>query len=88
MTRVWGVVIGLSLLIGAGVTSAEEREPAQAVELSGGVLVLEDGTRLCLVENPVVERLQVERLQEGITVKLSYEVRNGEHVVTPVETAE
>jgi hypothetical protein len=30
----------------------------------------------------------VEQLREGVTVKLSYEERNGQHVVTSIEVAE
>jgi ferric-dicitrate binding protein FerR (iron transport regulator) len=78
------VAIALSVLIRVGLASADELQgKVQTVDSSNRVVVLKDGTRLWLAEDVVVKQLQ-----EGVTVKLSYEERNGKHVVTRIETAE
>jgi Protein of unknown function (DUF1344) len=86
--------IALSVLICVGPASATELRgvgPASATQLQGKVqavdasdraVVLKDGTRLSLAEDRMV------KLEDGVTVKLSYEKRDGKHVVTSIETAE
>ena len=77
------VAMALSALTGGGLASATElQENVQTVDSSDRVFVLQDGTRLSLAEGVTIE------LQEGVTVKLSYEERNGKHVVTSIESAE
>lgn len=79
--------VALLLLTSAALASAGERQgKLQKIRSSDRVIVLEDGTKLWLAEG-----LAVKNLQQGVTVKLSYEVRDGKHVVTSVtsnETAE
>jgi hypothetical protein len=53
-----------------------ERSPDQ-------VVVLDDGIRLWVAPDLIVTGLR-----DGVTVKLSYEERRGEHVVTSIESAE
>jgi Protein of unknown function (DUF1344) len=86
--------IALSVLICVGPASATELRgvgPASATQLQGKVqavdasdraVVLKDGTRLSLAEDRMV------KLEDGVTVKLSYEKRDGKHVVTSIETTE
>ena len=98
------VAIAVAVLLQAGPTAGSElrvgpTSPAElaaprpagrdgralhpAVSPPNPVVVLSDGTRLWLVEDRVVAQLR-----EGVTVKLSYEERNGHHVVTSIEAAE
>ena len=78
------VVIALSVPFCAGLASAAElKAEVKRVDSSDRVIVLKDGTRLRLAEDLIVKQLQ-----EGVTVKLSYEKRDGKHVVTSIETAE
>jgi Protein of unknown function (DUF1344) len=86
--------IALSVLLCVGPPSATELRgvgPASATQLQGKVqavdasdraVVLKDGTRLSLAEDRMV------KLEDGVTVKLSYEKRDGKHVVTSIETTE
>lgn len=77
------VAMALSALTSGGLASATEpQENGQTVDSSDRVFVLQDGTRLSLAESLTIE------LQEGVTVKLSYEERDGKHVVTSIESAE
>ena len=78
------VAIALSVLVHVGLASAADlRGQPQTVKTSDQMVVLKDGTRLWLAEDLIVKPLR-----EGVTVKLSYEERNGKHVVTRIETAE
>jgi hypothetical protein len=82
----WIVVVsvGLCLVTGMGLASAAERQAKlQVVDSWDRAVVLEDGTKLWLAEGLVVKHLR-----EGVTVKLSYEERNGKHVVTRIDPAE
>jgi len=84
MKRTAVVAIALSVLACVAPTSAGERRgTVQAVDTGDRAVVLEDGTKLWLAEGLIVKHLQ-----EGVTVKLSYEERDGKHVVTRVETAQ
>ena len=77
------VAMALWALTGGGLASATElQENAQTVSSSDRVFVLQDGTRLSLAEGLTIE------LQEGVTVKLSFEERDGRHVLTSIESAE
>jgi Protein of unknown function (DUF1344) len=70
-------------LRGVGPASATQLQgKVQAVDASDRAVVLKDGTRLSLAEDRMV------KLEDGVTVKLSYEKRDGKHVVTSIETAE
>jgi hypothetical protein len=64
--------------------SADERPaPAPLVALPDHGIVLGDGTRVWRAEGQMIMTLQ-----DGVTVKLSYEERGGQHVVTSIESAE
>jgi hypothetical protein len=87
------VAVALSALVHVGPVSAAENGRTQPIQDSAGqartvnrpdpVVVIEDGIRLWLAEDRIVAPLR-----EGVLVKLSYEERNGHHVVTRIETAE
>ena len=82
--KAWpAAAVGMALLIWVGPGFGAENQPeVPAAQASNGAFVLEDGTRVWLTEDRVVQ------LQEGATVDLSYEERNGEHVLTSIESAE
>jgi hypothetical protein len=53
------------------------------VNASDDVLVFGDGTQLRKADES-----RVEHLQEGVKVKLTYEERDGQHVVTSIDTVD
>lgn len=70
---------------GSETLGAQERDiqgTIRSVDPDGGVVVLEDGTRLTI---PASLRPHRDALKEGATVKVSYEERGGEKVVTSIE---
>jgi len=76
----------LALLLGLGVASASAEEVAgkiKSVDVTQRVVVLEDGTMIWIAEGVVIDALQ-----EGKSVKASYEEREGKKVATSVEVAE
>jgi Protein of unknown function (DUF1344) len=74
----------LALVACVGSASAGERRgTVQEVDKTDRVIRLEDGTKLWLAEGLIIRQLPV-----GVTVKLSYEERDGKHVVTRIEAAE
>jgi hypothetical protein len=78
------VALALAVLACLGIASAAERQgKVQVVNTSDRVVLLEDGTTLWLAEGLITHQLR-----EGLTVKLSYEERDGKHVVTRIDTAE
>jgi hypothetical protein len=78
------VVAAVAILVGVGPGSDATRPTEMpAANASDGTFVLDDGTRLWLAEDRAVPHLR-----EGVTVDLSYEERNGEHVLTSIESAE
>lgn len=84
MTNVAGLTMALLLCALTGVGWAAELEgKIRTVDPSDRVIVLDDGTKMWLAEG-----LTIERLQEGATVNLWYEERDGKHVVTSVEAAD
>ena len=54
----------------------------KAVDASGRVMVLDDGTRLIL---PSTARVDPEELKPGTMVKVSYQTQSGLNVVTEIE---
>jgi ferric-dicitrate binding protein FerR (iron transport regulator) len=54
----------------------------QKVDTSDRSIVLEDGTQLWLAES-----VSADELQEGATVKASYEEKDGKKVVTQIEVS-
>lgn len=71
-----------ALTNGSLAVATEPPETAPTADASACVVVLEDGTRLSLAEVLTIE------LQEGVTVKLSFDERDGRHVLTSIESAE
>ena len=82
--KAWpAAAVGMALLIWVSSGFGAENQPeVPAAQASNSAIVLDDGTRVWLTEDRVVQ------LQEGATVDLSYEERNGEHVLTSIESAE
>src|SRR5262245_53449173 len=76
------VVAILAAVIAPTAPGAPPTSPAGPPAERPDQVVLEDGTRLWAARDVIVEGLQ-----EGVTVKLSYEERGGEHVVTSIESA-
>ncbi len=54
----------------------------KSVDPDGGVVTLEDGTRLMI---PASLKVQRDALKEGATVKASYEEKGGQKIVTSIE---
>lgn len=82
LTPVVGMVLATLACVGP-VSAAERRGTPQEVATSDLIILLADGTRLWLAEGVIVKHLPV-----GVTVKLSYEKREGKHVVTSIDVAE
>ena len=78
--------IALALLLGIGVTAAWAEDltgKIQSVDITERVFVLDDGTKVW-----VAEGVQMDTLKEGVSVKASYEERDGKKVATSIEVAE
>jgi len=81
-----GLGIAMALLLVFAVSGAWAEEitgKIMSVDQTERALVLDDGTRLW-----VAEGLSVEMLREGVSVKASYEERDGKKVVTGFDIAE
>jgi len=79
-----GIVMALLLVFAVSGAGAEEiTGKIMSVDQTERALVLDDGTRLW-----VAEGLSVEMLREGVSVKASYEERDGKKVVTGFDIAE
>ena len=84
MKKVLGAV--LAMLLGLGVAGAWAEEVAgkiKSVDTAVRVIVLEDGSMIWIAEGVVMDNLQ-----EGKSVKASYEEREGKKVATSVEVSE
>jgi len=80
------LTIALALLLGLGVVSSWAEEIAgkiKSVDPAQRAVVLEDGTMIW-----VAEGVAMDNLQEGKSVKASYEERDGKKVATSVEVSE
>jgi len=81
MKRMLAGAVALSVLTCVGLASAAEVQgTVRAAEPAEYVLVLEDGTKLWRAEE-----VRVRDLREGVIVKLSYDERDGKHVVTRID---
>jgi len=81
-------VLGLALaaLLGTGIASAWAEEVSGKIKTVDAVqrmIVLEDGSVIWIAEG-----IAIETLQEGKSVKASYEEREGKKVATSVEVAD
>lgn len=73
----------LAVLLIAPVSWAAETVTGkiQAVDGTGRMIVLDDGTRLVI---PATVQVSREQLQEGATVQVTYEVSEGQNVVRSI----
>ena len=84
MKKVLGAV--LAMLLGLGVAGAWAEEVAgkiKSVDPAVRVIVLEDGSMIFIAEG-----VAMDAMQEGKSVKASYEEREGKKVATIVEVSE
>jgi uncharacterized protein DUF1344 len=80
------VTIALALLLGLGVAGAWADEVAgkiKSVDPAQRAVILEDGTMIW-----VAEGVAMDNLQEGKSVKASYEERDGKKIATSVEVSD
>ncbi|MBI1959332.1 MAG: DUF1344 domain-containing protein [Candidatus Rokubacteria bacterium] len=84
MKKVMGLALAVLLGLGVGMAAAEEISgKIQKVDVAERMFVLEDGTQLRLAEG-----LPTEGLKEGVSVRASYEERDGQKVVTGIQISE
>jgi hypothetical protein len=84
MKKVLGVALALMLGLGVAVAGAEEvAGKIKSVDTAARSIVLEDGSIIWIAEGVVMDNLQ-----EGKSVKASYEEREGKKVATSVEVSE
>jgi Cu/Ag efflux protein CusF len=77
-------IVALFLAFTAAPLWAEEVSgKIQKVDTSDRSIVLEDGTQLWLAES-----VSAEDLKEGVTVKASYEEKDGKKVVTEIQVSQ
>jgi len=83
MRIVLAVVLAAAVSFAVVTAWAEEVQgKVQTVNTAERMIVLEDGTQIW-----VAEGLPLENLKEGVTVKASYEERDGKKVATMIEIA-
>ena len=83
MRIVLAVVLAAAVSFAAIAAWAEEVQgKVQTVNAAERMIVLEDGTQIW-----VAEGLPLDNLKEGVTVKASYEERDGKKVATMIEIA-
>ncbi len=84
MRKVLGIALALLLGLGLAGASAEEVSgKIKSVDPAQRAIVLEDGTMIW-----VAEGVPMDKLQEGKSVKASYEEREGKKVATTLEVSE
>ena len=80
------LMVALALLLGLGIATSWAEEVSgkiKSVDTAQRAVVLEDGTMIW-----VAEGVAMETLQEGKSVKASYEEREGKKVATSVEVSD
>ena len=83
MRIVLAVVLAAAVSFAVVTAWAEEVQgKVQTVNAAERMIVLEDGTQIW-----VAEGLPLDNLKEGVTVKASYEERDGKKVATMIEIA-
>ena len=84
MKKVLGAVLAMLLALGvAGAWAEEVAGKIKSADPVARVIVLEDGSMIFIAEG-----VAMDNLQEGKTVKASYEEREGKKVATIVEVSE
>jgi len=84
MRKVLGAVLAMLLGLGVATVGAEEVSgKIKSVDTSVRVIVLDDGSTIWIAEGIVMDNLQ-----EGKSVKASYEEREGKKVATSVEVSD
>jgi hypothetical protein len=84
MKKVLGAT--LAMMLGLGVAGAGAEEVAgkiKSVDTAVRVIILDDGSTIWIAEG-----VAMDHLQEGKSVKASYEEREGKKVATNVEVSE
>jgi hypothetical protein len=76
------LVLVLAVAI-AGAWAADVEGKIQQINTTDRMIVLDDGTQLHLAEG-----LPMDNLREGVTVKASYEERDGKKVVTGLQVSD
>ncbi|MBI2215978.1 MAG: DUF1344 domain-containing protein [Candidatus Rokubacteria bacterium] len=82
MRRILGIIGGV-LLIASAAWAAEIEGKVKSVDTTNRVIELEDGTKVWAAEG-----LSMDKVQEGSTVKLSYEERDGKNIATTIQVSE
>ncbi|HEY7140803.1 MAG TPA: DUF1344 domain-containing protein [Methylomirabilota bacterium] len=77
------VALVLTFTAAAPVWAEEVSGKIQKVDTTDRSIVLEDGTQLWLGES-----MSADTLQEGVTVKASYEEKDGKKIVTQIEVSQ
>ena len=80
MRVVLAVVLAAAVSFAVVAWAEEVQGKVQTVNAAERMIVLEDGTQIW-----VAEGLPLENLKEGVTVKASYEERDGKKVATIIE---
>ena len=80
MRIVLAVVLAAAVSFAVVAWAEEVQGKVQTVNAAERMIVLEDGTQIW-----VAEGLPLENLKEGVTVKASYEERDGKKVATIIE---
>jgi hypothetical protein len=83
MRRIMGLAVAVVLALSMAAWAGEIQGKIQKVDAGDRSIVLEDGTQVWLAEG-----LPMDKLQEGKTVKASFEERDGKKIVTSLEVAE
>ena len=84
MAKIFGLTMALLTCALVALGWATERTNVfRVTDASDEVITFSDGTRLWKDDAEYVERLK-----EGVKIKLAYEELAGRHVITSVETAE
>jgi len=81
MSTVFGIAGALLLMLVMGRAWAEEIQgKIKSLDTAERAIALENGTKVW-----VAEGLSMDRLKEGVTVKASYEERDGKKIATIIE---
>jgi hypothetical protein len=83
MLKMLAIAIALLVVAAAPVWAEEISGKIQKIDTAERTIVLEDGTQLWLGES-----MSADALQEGATVKASYEEKDGKKIVTAIEVSQ
>lgn len=83
MRKLSWIVLAVLILLVTGAWAGDVQGKIQKVAISERMVILDDGTELWVPEN-----LSMDALREGVSVKVSYEERNGKKVIIRYETSQ